>query len=206
MSDRSFNVGEQTITREMWRRDTQGTLVLVEPDGNEYINLPLDAQGVRGKFELTGISPTYVYDSPNYGQQTKVRLEFLVVKFPGFEALQGKKFTQSYPWPKNIADDRSKLGLLLRALLGRKFDIGESVNPDDFIGTAFVTSAIVEVSQDGQRIYSGISRDGIERRKTELSPHVGSENGTAPQPALVGAAVGATADQDDDPFDEEGDV
>ena len=198
MSDRSFNVGENTISREMYRRngnDSMGELVLVEPDANEYINLPLDAQGVKAQFRLSGISPVWTWTHPEYGPQNKVRLEFTIQRFPGFEGLEGKRFTQTYPWPKNIADDRSKLGLLLRAFLGRNFQAGENVNPDDYIGTSFVTSATAELSADGQKIYSGISREGIERRKTKLSPHV---NAIGTEPVAVAAGAEKTGA---DPFD-----
>jgi hypothetical protein len=192
MSDRTFTAGETTTTREMWRRDSSGRLVLVEPQPNEYCSPP---KGSRGRFRLNGLSPVYTYNSPTYGEQKRVRVEYQILKLPNTPDLEGMKFTQGLPWPKNISDDRAKLGQLLTALLGRKFAPGEAVNPDDYISSEFVTSTTRD--ENGDKVYSGISWETIDPSKTKLSPYV---NGAQPQPELAGVAVGSTGDEDDDPF------
>jgi hypothetical protein len=203
---------ETAYDTEMWRRGPDGALALVNADPNDYVNLPLDAQGARGQFELSGMTPIYDYQSPQYGVQKKTRLEFRILKFPGFERLEGRRFTKSISWPlKNTSlnNEKSAMGTFLRKLVGRKFGKREEVRIRQFIGTTFVTGATVESSFDGQKIYSGVSFEGIELRKTVLSAQAKAladagalaiaNAGTSHTTGAPGAQIDAD-DDDGDPF------
>jgi hypothetical protein len=195
VSDRQFTAGSSngSFQAQMYRRGSKGDLALVDVDFNDYVTPP---KGSRGRFMLHGWSPTYETQSSFDGQTkviTRMRAEYRIEKISGRADLTGKLFSQQFPIPRNISDDRSKLGQFLRALLNREFVPGESVNPDDFIGTTFVTSTTLDVVGDKQ--YAGISWETIDPAKTVLSPYV---NADGAQPALVPA--GGVPD-DENPFE-----
>lgn len=201
MSERRFTAGdssgEGSFQAEMWRRTPSGELVLFEVDFNDYCHPP---KGRNGRFELHGWSPYYETQSTFDGVTktvTRMRAEYRIIKLAGDP--QGEftdgLFAQQFPVPKHIENEKSKLGNFLRALLNRGFEPGEDVNPDDFIGTEFVTSVTRDEVKDGDKtkIYCGISWDTIDPTKTKLSPYLNR------QPELAGVAVGG-GDDEDDPF------
>lgn len=202
MSDRSFTSGDGggSFKSEMYRRTPSGEIKLFEVNLNDYRNLP---RGARGRFALNGWSPHYQTQSTFEGvtkSVTRMRAEYRIIKLPSNPELQGFLFAQQFPVPRRIDDERSKLGQFLQALLGRKFFLGEQVNPDEFISTEFVTSATRD--EVGDKIYCGVSWEVIDPSKTVLSPYLNR------QPELVGVAVGG-GDDEDDPFlgaDEDSDL
>lgn len=178
----------------MWRRNpATGELFSIIPQQDEYCT---PAKGTRGRFKLTGISDVFTLTSAQYGESDKVRLEFQVLKVSDASQkfLEGKRFTELYGWS---IGPKSYLGQLLGELRGRPVQRGETIDPDSYIDTEFVTSTTLSFSADGQKSYPGVSRDAIDPSKTVLSPHVGATS--AQQPELAGVAVGGSPD--DDPFE-----
>lgn len=179
---------------QMWRRGASGDLELIDVDFNDYVHPP---KGARGRFRLNGWSPHYETNSTFNGHETVVtrtRAEYQIVKLPGNADFEGALFSQQFPVPKNIDNEKSKLGQFISALLNRPIQIGEEITILDFIGTEFVTS--VTRDENGDRIYCGIAWDVIDPTKTKLAPTV---NGATPE--LIGAAVGVRSDATD-PFEE----
>lgn len=190
---RSFTAGNGggSFDAKMWRRAPSGELVLMDVDPTKYGNPP---KGARGRFELHGWSPYYETQSTYDGVTravTRTRAEYRIIKLAGHEQFNGLLFSQQFPIPRHIDSDKSNLGNFLRALLGRKFDAGENIDIDLFVGTEFVTS--VTRDEVGDRIYCGISWEAIDPSKTVLSRYLA-------QPSLV--AAGGSSDDDDvpDPF------
>ncbi len=184
--------GEDRIY-QMYRRSPSGDLELFDVDFASYCHPP---KGARGKFRLNGWSPHYETNSTFNGHETVVtrtRAEYQIVKLPGNQDLEGALFSQQFPVPKNIDNEKSKLGQFIAALLNRPIVEGEEINILDFIGTEFVTS--VTRDENGDRIYCGIAWDVIDPTKTKLAPQVTADK---PEPALVGAGEAA-----DDPFEDE---
>lgn len=202
MSDRTLKAKDNEPT-PMWRRNpATGKLFTIVPEQTEYCT---PSKGMRGRFQLTGISDVFTLTSAQYGESQKVRLEFLIEKVSDAsnKYLEGKRFTELYGWS---IGPKSYLGQLLGALRDRPIPRGEELNPDDFIDTSFVTSTTLSYSADGQKSYPGVSRDAIDPSKTRLSRFVGAAK---PEPALVGAAVGAAEefpDDDDNPFPTDDDL
>lgn len=186
--------GEDRIY-QMYRRNDSGQLELFDVNFNDYAHPP---KGARGKFRLNGWSPHY--ETPSAFEDGKMvkrtRAEYEIVKLPGNADLEGMLFSQQFPVPKNIDNEKAKLGQFISALLNRPIQKDEDINILDFIGTEFVTS--VTRDEDGDRIYCGISWDVIDPAKTKLAATV---TAAAPQPVLVGAS-GETAD----PFQDEEDI
>lgn len=199
MNDRTFTAGDGTsgtFQAEMYRRAADGAITLYEVDFADYVHPP---RGARGRFELHGWSPFYETQSTFNGETkavTRMRAEYKILKLPGNTDLEGRLFAQQFPVPKHIDNEKSKLGQFLKALLNRDFVPGEPVNPDDFLGTEFVTS--VTRDEVGDRVYCGISWDVIDPSKTKLSPYLG--NGAA-QPEPVAVPAGGSADDAENPFD-----
>lgn len=197
MSDRRFTAGDGSNTgafqAQMYRRTPNGDIVLFDVDLNDYRNPP---RGRRCRFELHGWSPFYETQSTFNGETkpvTRMRAEYRIIKMEGDPRgdFTDTLFAQQFPVPKHIENEKSKLGQFLKALLGREFGPGEDVNPDDFIGTEFVTA--VTRDEVGERIYCGISWDTIDPTKTKLSPYLNR------QPELAGVAAGP-GNEGDDPF------
>lgn len=187
---RTLTAGSGAMTPMNRRNPATGELFQVTPERDEYAVPP---RGTYGRFKLTGISDTFELTSQQYGTSTNVRLEFEILKVqdPASKYLEGRKFTALYTW---TVGPKSNLGGLLGALRGQDIQPGEDVDPDDFIGTEFVTMTTLRVSGDGQKQYAGVSAEGITPAKTVLSPYL-----TAPkQPALVPA--GGVDDDLEDPF------
>jgi hypothetical protein len=189
----------------MWRSvDDDGTAIdqdneglkLVEPEPNEYVTPP---KGTRAKLRLSGLSETFQmpkFDEPEV-MEDKVRAEFQIIGISGknVEWMKGKRFTQMYT---DRVSEKSNLGKLFRTLTGQPIPPNLAGYPyDGFIGTEFV--ALIGENPNGT--YAKINHEAIETGKTVLSPAVVAYlegNGGAPQPALMGAAEGAS-----DPFAEE---
>lgn len=176
---RTLTAGAGAVT-PMNRRDPQtGNLFQVTPGREEYAVPP---QGTYGRFCITGISDTFELVSAKYGPQDKVRVEFEIIKVQDADAkyLEGRKFTGLYTW---TVGPKSNLGALLGALRGKPVQPGEDVDPDDFIGTEFVTTTTLAYSADGSKSYPDVSAASIASGKTVLSKWL-----TAPkQPELVPA-------------------
>lgn len=180
----------------MYRRNGAGKIELVNVDFADYVHPP---RGSRGRFRLNGWSPIYETQSTFNGETKAVkrmRAEYQIVKLPGNADLEGRLFSQQFPVPKNIDNEKSKLGQFLQALLNRKFVPGETVSPDAFLGTEFVTS--VTRDEVGDRVYCGVSWDVIDPAKTKLSPQL---NEAAPEPTPTAPEPEAS-----DPFAEDDDL
>lgn len=193
MSNRSLTAKDNEPT-PMWRRNpATGELFSVVPQQSEYCT---PGKGMRGRFQLTGISDVFTLTSAQYGESEKVRLEFLILKVSDKEQkfLEGKRFTELYGWS---IGPKSYLGQLLGELRGQPVQRGETIDPDSFIDTEFVTSTTLSFSADGQKSYPGVSRDAIDPSKTVLSRYVGAAG--AQQPELVGVTVGGS-DDEENPF------
>lgn len=192
---RSFTAGDgsgSTFTAQMHRRTPKGDIVLFDVNFEDYCSPP---RGARGRFELNGWSPFYETQSTFEGVTkpvTRTRAEFKIIKLPGNAQLEGKLFSQQFPVPKHIDNEKAKLGQFLKALLDRDFEPGEDIDIDDFIGTQFVTSTTRD--EVGDRVYCGISWQVIDPSKTVLSPYLTA----AKQPALV--AAGGVEEDLEDPF------
>lgn len=192
---RSFTAGDgsgSTFTAQMHRRTPRGEVQLFDVDFNDYCAPP---RGARGRFELHGWSPFYKTQSTFDGVTkpvTRTRAEFKIIKLPGNTQMEGKLFSQQFPVPKHIDNEKAKMGQFLKALLDRDFEPGEDVDIDDFIGTQFVTS--VTRDEVGDKIYCGISWEVIDPSKTVLSPNLTATK----QPELVPA--GSVEEDLDDPF------
>ena len=212
MSERSFTANGNTgggRVGTMHRRLPDGTISKpLDVDYNQYVNPP---RGARGRFRLNGWSPFYETQSTFNGETKTVkrtRAEYLIVKMSGMPELDGKLFGQSFPVPKNIDNENSKLGQFLSALLGVKtIPKGMTIDLDSFIDSEFVTSVTRDdvTGRDGNEYaYCGIAWDVIDPTKTKLSPYVNGYQATSqtqledPEPALVGAAVGG---DDANPFE-----
>ena len=192
---RSFTAGNgsgSTFNAQMHRRTPSGSIELFDVDFNDYTSPP---RGARGRFELNGWSPFYTTQSTFDGTTKDVqrtRAEFKIIKLSGHPQLDGKLFSQQFPVPKHIENEKAKLGQFLKALLDRDFEPGEDIDIDDFIGTQFVTS--VTRDEVGDKVYCGISWEVIDPSKTVLSPYLSVAN----QPELVPAGGGD--DDLEDPF------
>ena len=178
---RVLTVSSGAIT-PMFRRNDAGKIVEVMPEQDEYQTPP---KGTRARVELSGISDTFEMttqfsDTP----VTKVRVEYTIRKgTTGVgKALEGKRFTEIHTW---TIGPKSNLGKLIGAIRGTVVAPGESINPDDYIGTTFV--ATISTTDDGK--WGRVVPDAIEAGTTQL-PTASSE-----APAAAAAAS--------DPFEEE---
>jgi hypothetical protein len=176
--------------------ESDGLYKLVEPNPNDYLTPP---KGTRAKLRLSGISETFpmpTYNDPEK-MEDKVRVEFLILNISGknIEWMKGKRFTQMYT---DRVSAKSSLGQLFQTLSGQPIPASTEGYPyDGYIGTEFV--ALIGSNDAGT--YPRVNHEAIETGKTMLAPAVAAYfaggNGTAPEPALVGATVEA---DESDPF------
>lgn len=192
---RELTAGSGAVT-PMWRRNSKGELFQVEePDRNDYVTPP---NVTRGRFQLSGISDVFTLTSEQYGESEKVRVEFLIEKVSSksLKHLEGKRFTELYGW---AVGPKSYFGQLLGKLRGRDVERGETLDPDTFIDTSFVSVTTLATSRDGQKQYPGINREAIEPDSIKLSPYVMQ---SAAEPALVPAGdVAEDAIGGENPFE-----
>lgn len=178
-----------SITPMNRRNPSTGELFQVMPQIDEYAVPPA---GTYGRFKLTGISDVFELQG-KWGPYENARLEFEILKVqdPENKYLEGRRFTAKYIWKVRPKDPLAKL---LGALRDKPIQLGESVDPDEFIDTEFVTTTTLERSEDGTKSFPDVSVGSIVTSKTALSKWL-----TAPrQPALVPA--GGAEEEIEDPF------
>lgn len=189
---RVLTVSSGGAVTPMFRRNAAGQIVEVMPEQDEY---QTPAKGSRARVELSGISDTFEMttqfsDTP----VTKVRVEYRIVKGANNtgKLAEGKRFTEIHTW---TIGPKSNLGRLIGALRGAAVAPGEAINPDDFIGTTFVTT--ISTTDDGK--WGKVSPDAIEAGSVKFPAGSALAGESAPAPAAP-PAVAAAADEDD-PFE-----